>query len=312
MRSDLDQLRLLLAIADRGSFTAAAGERNMEVSAVSRSVRSLESALGVALFDRLARGVRLTIAGRSYVASARDILYRYERAGLDARQASSGRPMHLEVGLVWSATSKPVVDLFRRFAADCPNVAVAAVEAGNDDLIEQVRSGRLDVAIAATDPPPLHRLKPVSALSVLPLWLEPLSAVVPANVALEKASWDDLATARLLCRTVDDWPRFVSHVVRLGGPTLTFEPQAVSQEALLGLVAANLGWTLAPASLSHLFSSDVRSVPIVSQGASIQVEAVWRAENANPALARFLAQCRQLYAATSESAAPSQTLDRSP
>jgi hypothetical protein len=51
-------------------------------------------------------------------------------------------------------------------------------------------------------------------------------------------TWADLAGARLLCRTVDDWPRFARHVERLGGPRLAFEPHAVSQEGVLGLVAA--------------------------------------------------------------------------
>lgn len=302
----------MVAATDCGSLSGAARKLNTEVSAVSRAVRELESDLGVALFDRLPRGVQLTEAGASYVSSARDILERFERAGLNARQAGSGRSLPLSLGFVWSVTSKPMVELLRAFTTDLPTVAVAVVEAGNDDLVARVRSGRLDVAISATDPPPLTRLKPVEGLSTLPVWIEPLADVVPQDSPLKVATWGDLVEARLLCRSVDDWPRFVRHVERLGGPTLTFEPQAVSQEGILGLVAAGLGQTIIPASLSHLLPAGVRAVPIVSPGATLQVEAVWRASNANPALARFLALCRKLYDPTKTPAAPSQTPDRSP
>lgn len=295
MRGDLAQLRVLLGVADCGSFTGAAAQRNIEVSGVSRAVRELEIELGVVLFERLPRGVRLTDAGESLVASSRDILERYERAGIEARQANVGRSGHLAVGFLWSSTSGPLVELLRNFAAGHPRVVVELTEDGNDELLSRLRSERLDVALAATDAPPLPRLKQIGLLSSLPLWLEPLTVVIPVSVAATSLSWEDLAGCRLLCRSVDDARRFIRYVERLGGPTLAFERQAVSQESLLGLVAAGLGCALFPASLTHLLPPGVQSIPISSPGAVLQVEAVWRAKNENPALTLFLALCRKLY-----------------
>lgn len=205
-----------------------------------------------------------------------------------------------------------MVNLLRSVAVDFPTLAIELVEVGNDELAARVRTDRLDVAIAATDPPPLPRLKSIDALATMPLWLEPLSAVLPATRNAVQVTWTELAAERLLCRAIDDWPRFVRHVERLGGPTLAFEPHAVSQGSLLGLVEAGLGWTLIPESLSHLLPLGVRKVPITSAGATIQVEAVWRTENANPALTRILALCRQLYGSTPIRGGLARSLDPSP
>lgn len=302
-----------MAAADRGSFSAAAMHLNIEISAVSRAVRDLEDSIGVAIFERLPRGVRLTGPGDIYVSSARDIIQRYERASVNARLAVVGRVLHLSIGFPWSAASKPMVGLLRSFAEDLPASAVAVVEVANDELLDRVRTGTLDVAIAATDPPTLPRLKSVGVLSTLPLWLEPLTAVGPATLNVALVTWADLAKVRLLCREIDDWPRFVRHVERLDGTRLVFEPHAVSQEGVLGLVAAGLGWALLPSSLDHLLPADVRAVPVTSTGAELQVEALWRPENDNPVLTRFLALCRQLYAPPPDvSDAPSEIRDRSP
>lgn len=295
MKGTLHQLRILVSVAECGSFTAAAAAHNVEVSVVSRAIRDLEFELGVPLFERLARGVQLTLAGHSLVNSAREILERVAKARLDARRAATGCDGHLALGFVYAATSRPLVEMLKRFASGHPGIGVDVTEGGDDELIGRLRSGRLDVAITATDPPPHERLKDVSPLRSLPLWMEPLVVLAPASAPAESASWEDLAGQKLLCRTLDDWPRFVRHVLRVGGPTLSFETHTVSQEGVLGLVAAGLGWAILPDSLGHVLPSEVKRIPISSPGAELQVEALWCGENKNPALTHFLALCGQLY-----------------
>lgn len=293
---ELRHLNIVVAATDNGSFSAAARKLNIEVSAVSRTIREVEDYLGIAIFERLPRGVRLTGAGLSYVASARDILARYSRANLDARLAGAGRPLHLTIGFPWSASCKPMIALLRSFAIELPTAAVELVEAGNDELVDRVRSRQLDVAIAEIEPPPLRSIEGSGPLSIVPLWREPLELVVPSGLEYRSLTWSDLSKARLLSRSIDDSPRFAQHLLRLGGPKLTFEPHAVSQEGLLGLVAAGMGWTLIPASLRHLLPDDVRAVTIESEGATLAFGAVSQPSNANEALSCFLELCRQLYA----------------
>lgn len=78
----LEQLRIFLAVAERGHVTRAARELNLTQSAVSAAISALEKRHGVRLFDRLGRGIALTEAGRDFIEPARQVLARAETAEL--------------------------------------------------------------------------------------------------------------------------------------------------------------------------------------------------------------------------------------
>jgi DNA-binding transcriptional LysR family regulator len=201
----------------------------------------------------------------------------------------------LAIGFFWSFSSGPVVKLLRAFMVAYPGVSVRTVEDGNEQLLARIRDNDLDVVLTATEPPPFKRLRSVGAFSTLPLWLEPLRVAVPNDFKGSSLSWADLAEQNLLCQPKDDWRRFVEHLERLGGPTLHFAVQDVSREGLLGLVAAGLGWVIVPASIAHVDLPGLRTVRIASEGAILQVEAIWHPKADNPALTRFLALARQTF-----------------
>lgn len=97
----LDQLRVLVAVAETGSFSAAARRIQRAQSAVSHAIQALETALGVALFDRSGRRPRLTDAGRVILADARAVV---ARAGeLKARASSIAEQVEPELSLVVDA-----------------------------------------------------------------------------------------------------------------------------------------------------------------------------------------------------------------
>lgn len=295
MATDLRHLRIIVAAADCGSFSSAAMQLNTEISAVSRAVRDVEDTLGVAVFERLPRGVRLTSAGQVYVASARDILARITTAEQRTRSAGENGAGALCIGMVWPTTNRNNFALLSAFAASAPGVMLSVYEDGQDAVLARVRSGDLHVGITATDPAPFPPLKRHDDLESLPLWVEPLSVAVPASDAANVFTWSDLAARSLLCRPQDDWRRFVAHVERLGGPTLHFVEQDVSGEGVLTLVGAGLGWAIVTSNQDGAETVGARLVPIVSDGAMLQVEAVWLRRTKNPALATFLDTARRLY-----------------
>jgi DNA-binding transcriptional LysR family regulator len=221
MPIDLRHLRIFVGAAECGSFSSAALQLNLEISAVSRAVRDIEDSLGVALFERLPRGVRLTVAGEHYLISARDILALTLRAHQEARIAASGAAGTISLGFVWSFTLTPMLQLLGRFAAAHPAIMLNLIEDGHDSLLARIRSGELHIALTATDPAPHAPLKVHEDLESLPLWLERLAVAVPISEQAESFTWPDLAGRWLLCRPSDDWRRFVTHIERLGGPTVT-------------------------------------------------------------------------------------------
>src|SRR5688500_2328353 len=86
----LDQLRALVAVADEGSFSAAARSLRRVQSAVSHAIGNLESQLGVALFDRSTRVPGLTPAGRSVLAAARRVCASVDALGQIATDLGAG------------------------------------------------------------------------------------------------------------------------------------------------------------------------------------------------------------------------------
>ena len=92
---DLDAVRTFVAAADAGQFSEAAAELSVTQQAVSKRVAALEKDLGVRLFARTARGVRLTSDGQAFLPHARELLHAEERAAASVRPGR--RPLRVDV-----------------------------------------------------------------------------------------------------------------------------------------------------------------------------------------------------------------------
>jgi DNA-binding transcriptional LysR family regulator len=146
MNVELRQLRCLVAIADAGSFTDAAIDLGISQAAASRTLASLEAALGVRLLRRTTREVALTAAGRRVLAPARRAL---AAAGDVAREAASGHT-RLRIGYAWSAMGRHTVAFQRRWAAEHPDTELQLIRtnSGTAGLAE----GACDLAVIRTEP----------------------------------------------------------------------------------------------------------------------------------------------------------------
>jgi DNA-binding transcriptional LysR family regulator len=120
----LDQLRILIAVADAGSFSAAARQLNRAQSVVSYTIANLEAQLGLALFDRRQRRPVLTEAGRAVLADARRIGRTI--AELRARAAGLTAGLEAEVALVVDVMfpTARLVAALEAFACRYPSVAL--------------------------------------------------------------------------------------------------------------------------------------------------------------------------------------------
>ncbi|MGW0700193.1 LysR family transcriptional regulator [Streptomyces sp. NPDC002867] len=116
MDMELRQLRCLVAIVDEGTFTDAAIALGVSQAAVSRTLASLERALGVRLLRRTSREVAPTATGLRVVAHARRVLGEVEDL---VREATSGHTL-LRIGYAWSAVGRHTLAFQRRWAAAHP------------------------------------------------------------------------------------------------------------------------------------------------------------------------------------------------
>lgn len=150
-------LRVLLAVAKGGSFSAAAGELQMTQPAVSRQIAALERRLGVSLFQRLPRGVRPTAAGNVAIEQAHLVVHGMvllERRMRSMARAESGE---VRVSAFASVATQLVPEAIRTFARTNPDVDLSVVSRhGGGDPSRDVLEGRIDVALVTNwDPDPV-------------------------------------------------------------------------------------------------------------------------------------------------------------
>lgn len=145
-------LRVLRAVAESGSFTAAAAALGYTQSAVSRQVASLEGAAGEALFERGAAGVRMTPAGRTLLRSASLALDEVDRA---ARAIHGGEPAEavVRLGMFFSAGPVLIPETLALMHRRAPHVRVVTREGPTSSLVRSLRAGTLDLAVVGSRPP---------------------------------------------------------------------------------------------------------------------------------------------------------------
>lgn len=140
-------LQVLLAVGERGSFSAAGEALSMTQPAVSRQIAGLERRLGVRLFSRVPRGVRPTPAGELAIELARDSLARvYE---IEARLSSFAKleTGRLRLSAFPSANTAFVPEAIRRFGAVHPGVTLSLLQTDQSGPLPSVRDGSIDLAL---------------------------------------------------------------------------------------------------------------------------------------------------------------------
>jgi DNA-binding transcriptional LysR family regulator len=146
----LQQLRQFVTLAETLNFRRAAERLNMAQPPLSISIRKLETELGAQLFTRGPQGVRLTPEGASALDDARQALLHADQIVRMVRETGTGERGALRLGFVGSATYQLLPRLLRAFRREFPLVDVALVESRTADLLSEVASGALDVAIVRT------------------------------------------------------------------------------------------------------------------------------------------------------------------
>jgi DNA-binding transcriptional LysR family regulator len=186
---DLRQLEFFSAVAGELNFTRAAERLTIAQSAVSAGVRSLEGELGVELFDRSRRQIRLTSTGELLLPKVREALDAVNEVREVAQQSTQAITGSIVIGLMTSVTLVNVPRLLGLYRSGHPGVGVRlrAARRGSADLVAELASGELDLAFLA-----LSGAVPAT-LSAVPIAASPMVLVVPAGHPLAASPGVDLA-----------------------------------------------------------------------------------------------------------------------
>ena len=142
-----DQLRVLVTIADTGSFSAAGRKLGRVQSAISQSVATLEAVQGVALFDRSGHRPRLTEVGHVLVAQARLVLAGAARFEAVAAGTREGLEPELALAIDPLVPTAPLIDSLRALSETFPDLPVSFSTEGLGGSLRRLRSGSAALAI---------------------------------------------------------------------------------------------------------------------------------------------------------------------
>lgn len=150
----LDSLRLLDAIDRRGSFAAAATERFVVTSSITHSVRKLEQALGLVLFDRTGRRARFTREGREVLERGRLLLRQAADFDDEVRRIATGWEPRLVLSVDQVLRIEPLVPLLSAFFAAAPGTTLDLRREAASGSWDALLSGRADLVVGAPSPGP--------------------------------------------------------------------------------------------------------------------------------------------------------------
>ncbi|MBS1064301.1 LysR family transcriptional regulator [Gluconobacter wancherniae] len=148
---ELRHLRSLIAISEEGNLTRAAERLGIQQPPLTRLLRALETDLGIQLFERHARGVHPTSAGRSMIKGAYEVLERVEDTLEDVRRVARGESGELSIGFTNSAMCHPSLPAaLGEFREAWPDVLLSLTEGNSTLLLGGIRDGTIDAAFIRT------------------------------------------------------------------------------------------------------------------------------------------------------------------
>ncbi len=283
-----------LAVAEYLSFHRAALALGTSQSSVSARIKTLETDLGVILFDRNTRGVRLTEAGRRFVNQVHDAMGILDRAIKTAGMQARGEDGELRLG-VHALTPGCFLDrLLKRFHADHPGVGLHITEGTARDAQLMVRESRLDLAFMACT----HAIPDLNSRVI---WRDRLMVALPAGhplTAMPDVEWRHLAGETFLVRHGGTGPQVHDLILlRSAGkwPTPTILRHEVGRDALLSMIAAGHGVSIFVKEGAAANTANVAFLPIRDEPETIPFSAVWSPHNQSQPLRNLLALASQIH-----------------
>jgi len=294
---DVHRLAVLQEVARAGSFAGAAAALHHTPSAVSQQIAALERGTGVVLVERSTRGVILTDAGRTLLATADAIHAELQLAAQRLRALAADGPQALTVVTFPSAGEPLLAPSLTAMTAAADNpVEITVIEAEPDEALGAVRDGRADLSLVYhfhTAAPPRGWPAIAGTGTYVPLVDDPLRLLVPAGHPLAgrpAASLAEVAGERWIHGWGD-----VGDVTDMLAALSGFRPQVACRSSdyrfMSALVGAGVGVALVP-SLALTGSPEVRALQITPQ--LIRYIGAWlpRRHQPNPAAEQLLAALR--------------------
>jgi DNA-binding transcriptional LysR family regulator len=243
MRTDLDELEAFVAVAELGSFHAAADMIHLSQPALTRRIQKLEATLGVPLIDRATRRPQLTSVGRDFFFKTKRLLDELDATVLGIRELADRVTGEVTLGAVPTATYYFLPRVINDFNAQYPRIRIRIFDLSANDVLEAVKRGQAEFGINL-----LGSQEP--DIDFEPLLRDPFLFVGRKDhplAAQERVRWADIAPYRFITVGRLSGNRIIMDAALADLPVRPrwfYEVQHLSTS--LGLVEAGLGVAAVP------------------------------------------------------------------
>jgi DNA-binding transcriptional LysR family regulator len=291
---ELRHLRYFTAVVENGGIGRAAQILHVAQSAISEQMHDLESEIGVALFDRKNRRIRLTYHGEHFLKDARTVLAAADRAIANVQKSITGEVGTLTIGFFVGGTGTFFSGIIKEFRHRFRDVQVSLVEIAPGLQHRALENGAIDIAFTRPVQPAYATL-----LRSEHFKSEPFYAVMLKNHSLahkRRTFIRELTNELFILNDRDHSPATFDKVITLCAEA-GFSPKigstATVSSGVIALVEAGEGVAILPEGSRKLSSEEVIFVPLADTNAFIDLVIAWSPQNESPVLRSFLELARK-------------------
>ena len=272
---ELRHLRYFVAAAEQENVSRAAVKLNVSQPGVSRQIHDLEEEIGFPLFERSAKALKLTDAGRKFLEEARAVLQRADEAVKNARAVAVGAGGEIHVGYAPSLTIQILPRALRAFQSKFPRARVSLHDLSTEEMLAGLRAGKLQVALMVHPSQKVLRGLHFQELARYPICV----ALPPAHrlAASKTVGFEQLAKEPLITYSRGDYPEYHAMLDDLFGkykPVIAEEHDSVT--SIIAAVESGLGVALVPQCVERLAGPRIKLVPLDPAPERIRVGAAWK------------------------------------
>jgi LysR family transcriptional regulator, benzoate and cis,cis-muconate-responsive activator of ben and cat genes len=286
---ELRHLKYFVTVTEELNFSRASARLRVSQPAVSRQIKDLEDEIGAPLFVRNPTGLKLTPAGETLLAHARDILRRSADSVKAMQAFGKPAPQAITLGYIPTALPSFLTDALREFSNRYPKVAVHLREISPQEQIMALREDKIDLAFIGS---PCSELKRECDLTIVKRI--PLSVALPDNHLLARRKTIELKELRdddFVGLRENRFPGrndFICKTCQTAGFTPRITAKADSLSSMLALVAAGKGVALLPSEVENLPHARAVFIPLKRCRASIEWAVASRKAETNKLIGSLL------------------------
>ena len=244
---DNQNLKAFITVASSGSFSESAEQLYLTQSAISKRIAQLEQQMGKKLFDRIARQVTLTEAGKALLPRARRILQEYENALQAINDLSGEASGTLRLAISHHLGLHRLPPILKQFAQQYPNVTLDIEFMDSEKAYEQVLHGQSEVAVITLALESHHNIHSKK------IWNDPLRFICAQDhqlASLKKPQLKDLAEYPIILPGLNTYTgRIIQNLFQQEGIPLKAPMSTNYLETISTMVEIGLGWSVLPETL---------------------------------------------------------------